>query len=318
MDAAKLKRRRDDAAGADAAGGGGAHTVYVEGLPYSADEASIRAFFASAGAIVAVRAPRWQDSGRLRGYAHVDFGSASGAAAALALDGKELGGRWLRVAAARPPGAGADALLAYSTEARPAGCASLFVKGLPYDCDEAAVRAAFARFGAVASVRLARWGHTANAKGFGYVTFARPDGADAAMAAYRAGMRAAAAAGGARAAAAAPVLAVGGRPVHLDWETGAPRASFKTGDGRAFAKTEEAALVPSAAKAARAAADAAPAAAADDGDDDDNGGGGGGGGGDDDAAAADAADVDAAAEKKARRRKRKERGGKQKPRESSD
>ena len=275
MDAAKLKRRRDEAgAGAAAAGGGGggaAHTVYVEGLPYSADEASIRAFFASAGDIAAVRAPRWQDSGRLRGYAHVDFASAAGAAAALALDGKELGGRWLRVAAARPPGAGADALLAYSTEARPAGCASLFVKGLPYDCDEAAVRAAFARFGAVASVRLARWGHTTNAKGFGYVTFARPDAADAAMAAYRSGMRAAAAAGGARAAAAgaaAPVLTVGGRPVHLDWETGAPRASFKTGDGRAFAKTEEAALVPSVAKAARAAA-----------------------------------------EKKARRRKRKERGG---------
>ncbi len=40
---------------------------------------------------------RYQDSGRAMGYAHVDFTTAEAAAAAVALDGKYLMGRFLNV-----------------------------------------------------------------------------------------------------------------------------------------------------------------------------------------------------------------------------
>lgn len=239
------KRRRTEVGDVD---DGGPHTIYVEGLPYTSDEQAISAFFApalaatdgSAGAkILSVRAPRWQDSGRLRGYAHVDFSSAAAAKAALALDGGEVGGRWLRVTAAKPPGAGA-ASSAATAGLQPPGCTTFFVKNLPYECTEAALLTAFVRFGAVASARLARWAHTGRLKGFGYVTFARGEDAAAAMAA----------------AAVAPIT-LDGRALVLDWETGAPRASFRTADGRQFAKTNEAAAVPG----ARARADATETAA---------------------------------------------------------
>lgn len=41
--------------------------------------------------------PRWQDSGRPRGYAHVAFAGASGARAAFGRDGQYLNGRYLTV-----------------------------------------------------------------------------------------------------------------------------------------------------------------------------------------------------------------------------
>ena len=40
------------------------------------------------GKVTSVRMPRWQDSGRPRGYAHIDFKKALGVEKALALSGK--------------------------------------------------------------------------------------------------------------------------------------------------------------------------------------------------------------------------------------
>lgn len=63
-------------------------TVYIEGLPYAATEADVTAFFESCGHVESVRLPRWQDSGRLRGYGHVQFSTAAAAKRAITeLDG---------------------------------------------------------------------------------------------------------------------------------------------------------------------------------------------------------------------------------------
>ena len=64
-------------------------TVYIEGLPYDSTEEDIKAFFQSCGQIQSVRLPKWHDSGRLRGYGHVQFTSTSSVKEALNLDGKE-------------------------------------------------------------------------------------------------------------------------------------------------------------------------------------------------------------------------------------
>jgi nucleolin len=100
------------------------------------------------------------------------------------------------------------------------------------------------------STRLARWNHTGHLKGFGYVQFEHGFSAEAAVKAFRAGARAD---GGGE-----PVM-VGDRAVQLDYETGAPRGSFKTASGRLFTKTPEATAAGKAsAKASRDAAAAEP------------------------------------------------------------
>lgn len=69
----------------------------VEGIPWTCDESDVRDFFKGCGKISGVRMPRWQDSGRPRGYAHVAFAGASGARAAFKRDGLFLKGRYLSV-----------------------------------------------------------------------------------------------------------------------------------------------------------------------------------------------------------------------------
>ena len=65
-------------------------TVYIEGIPYKADEGDIVSHFAPCGIVKEVRMPRYQDSGKPRGYAHVVFEDKSSIAKALKLDGKYL------------------------------------------------------------------------------------------------------------------------------------------------------------------------------------------------------------------------------------
>jgi nucleolin len=62
-------------------------TVYVEGLPFDASEEDVQAFFRDVGPVRSLRLPRWHDSGRLRGYGHVEFGDVEAAARALELNG---------------------------------------------------------------------------------------------------------------------------------------------------------------------------------------------------------------------------------------
>lgn len=239
MSSGATKRARPSEASVDAGSSSSKpsaiYTVYLEGLPYSSSEDDIRELFIGCGEILAIRAPRYQDSGRLMGYAHVDFGTKAEATKALGKNGQHVGGRYIKIAVAKPVGAGADSLMAFSERPRPKGCSTLFVKGLPYECEEDAVKAAFARFGAVTSVRLARWNHTSRLKGFGYVSFEHGFSAEAAIKAYRDGLGAGA--GGKK----GEPVTVGGRTVHLDYETGAPKGSFKTAEGQSFWKKEEAA-----------------------------------------------------------------------------
>ena len=193
------------------------HAVYAEGWPYDSTEEQIRAFLSGCGPLLDLTVPRFQDSGRLRGFVHARFGSARAVAAALALSGTAVGARFITVKLPNPLGGGRAPLPLVA----PAGCKTLHVHNLPYAADEGAIKAVFQRFGNVASVRIARRSDTQASKGFAYVEFEGKAGGEAAVAASQAP-------GG---------LLVGGRPVRLDYDTSAgPRASFKTVDGRAYSK----------------------------------------------------------------------------------
>lgn len=77
--------------------------VYVGNLPFTTDEAQLRAIFEEGGRHVeAVKIVTDRDTGRPRGFAFVDMTSDADAQAAInALNGREFGGRVLTVSEAR-------------------------------------------------------------------------------------------------------------------------------------------------------------------------------------------------------------------------
>ena len=74
-----------------------AKKLYVGNLPFSASEADIRQLFERHGTVNSVALINDRETGRPRGFAFVEMDDAGAAAAVSALDGKDFGGRMLRV-----------------------------------------------------------------------------------------------------------------------------------------------------------------------------------------------------------------------------
>ncbi|GMF18414.1 unnamed protein product [Phytophthora lilii] len=198
-------------------------TVYVEGIPYRASEGDLVTHFSSCGTVREVRMPRYQDSGKPRGYAHVVFDDEAALKKALKLDGKYLFNRYLSIRRAEAPRAVELALKNQNTTKKAVkGCRTVFIKQLPYEVEEDTIREALASCGTITSVRLPIWNHTKKLKGFGYVEFSSED--EALAAARRSGMK------------------IGDRMVliSLDAAGSAPKASFRQRDGQYWSKGEEA------------------------------------------------------------------------------
>ena len=81
--------------------------LFIGNLPYGASEADLRAHFAAVAEPTHIVMPVDRETGRPRGFAFVEMPNDAEAAAAMtALDGKEVGGRNLKVNEARPKGEG--------------------------------------------------------------------------------------------------------------------------------------------------------------------------------------------------------------------
>merc|ERR1711971_927910 len=108
-------------------------TVFVDGVPYVWNVSKVEDHFSSCGEIKEVRAPTWQDSGRLRGFAHVTFVNKAGRDKALKMDGTQVDkkGRYLKIEIAKAPSA-----VQTPSVADVEGKRRLFVKNLPYDVTE--------------------------------------------------------------------------------------------------------------------------------------------------------------------------------------
>ena len=76
--------------------------IYVGNLPYSATEQEIRDSFGEHGTVESVSLVSDRETGRPRGFGFVEMDDEGAAAAISALDGKDMGGRSLRVNEARP------------------------------------------------------------------------------------------------------------------------------------------------------------------------------------------------------------------------
>jgi RNA recognition motif-containing protein len=82
--------------------------IYVGNLPFSADESQVRALFEAHGTVESVSLINDRETGRPRGFGFVEMASADAARAIQALNGKDMGGRPLKVNEAqdKPKGGG--------------------------------------------------------------------------------------------------------------------------------------------------------------------------------------------------------------------
>lgn len=76
--------------------------IYVGNLPYSATESELRDLFGEHGTVESVSLVSDRETGRPRGFGFVEMDDDGATAAISALDGKDMGGRSLRVNEARP------------------------------------------------------------------------------------------------------------------------------------------------------------------------------------------------------------------------
>jgi len=177
-------------------------TVFVDGVPYAWDLSKVEDHFRECGEIKEVRAPTWQDSGRLRGYAHVTFVNKAGRDKAMAMDGTQVDkkGRYLKIEIAKAPGA------AQTPKVDVDGKRRLFVKNLPYDVTEKEIGELFGKCGKINEVRVPT--SFGRSKGFAYVEFARAEYLKAAVEMQ-------------------PAPSVRGRTLRLDADSGrGPKAGF--------------------------------------------------------------------------------------------
>ena len=77
--------------------------LYVGNLPHSTTESELRTVFEAHGAVDKISIVTDRETGRSRGFAFVEMTNADEADKAIAaLDGKELGGRALKINEAKP------------------------------------------------------------------------------------------------------------------------------------------------------------------------------------------------------------------------
>ena len=84
----------------------------------------------------------FQDSGKCRGFGFVRFETEEGVEAALKKDREHMGSRYVNVSRTRSR-MGASVLPSNKDVVIPLDCKSIFVKNLPYDADEVAIKNVF-------------------------------------------------------------------------------------------------------------------------------------------------------------------------------
>ncbi len=83
---------------------GAAGSIYVGNLSFNSTESELRRLFGQYGDVHSASLMTHRDTGRSRGFAFVEMPETAASAAISGLDGRELGGRQLKVRAARPKG----------------------------------------------------------------------------------------------------------------------------------------------------------------------------------------------------------------------
>jgi RNA recognition motif-containing protein len=134
--------------GADRRRARAAATVFVGNLPWSVTEEGMREWFSEIGEVVAVRIAEDYETGKRKGFGHVEFAAAASARKAMEFNGEELEGRALRIDVSAPR-ARAPSPLPSRARCACSLCLSRNVSLRSGASDEAALASHFLRLSAV-------------------------------------------------------------------------------------------------------------------------------------------------------------------------
>jgi nucleolin len=216
------------------------NTVFVEGISFDASCDDVQQFFCQQlqpDDIVEMRLPTFQDSGRLRGFGHVQLATPVAYQTALSMSGKHLGTRYLTIQPAKEVGLSRRSVPQPLPLPPPDRCRTLFVQNLPYGATESDIATAFGQVVATnqdvdvtdGQVRIVRNSVTRQSKGFAYVDFSSADQLQIFVQSIATRHQQ-------NPKQQHQPLMVGGRTVRLDYDTGRIKGSFRTDSGRLWSK----------------------------------------------------------------------------------
>ena len=151
--------------------------IFISGIPYTTPSSTLQSLFSQFGTITSLTLPKYQDSNRNIGYAHIYFSTASSAHKALSLNNHTIDNRYITV---QPAKYSSSSLSAHQTSlpktVPPSSCLTAFIKNLPYTITEKEVGDKFRSCGKIKSIRFVYNSKNNNFKGFCYIDFVEHHG----------------------------------------------------------------------------------------------------------------------------------------------
>eukprot|EP01083_Nonionella_stella_P031034 85023_1 len=171
--------------------------LFIRGVSFETTDESLREALEQFGEMSECSVARDSRSGRSKGFAFVTYDDVSGALAAIQAHELELDGRTLYLHSAsekkeKKNGGGRAGVPAnqFTPSSTPgasswntssaAGETKLFIRGLKWETSSETLRRAFEPYGAIKEAVVCQDRETRRSKGFGFVTFVSPAGAQAA------------------------------------------------------------------------------------------------------------------------------------------
>lgn len=150
----------------------GSNSIFVSGIPYETTVDELKSIFEEFGTILDVKLPKYQDSGRNRGYAHITFKKNSEAEKALVRNKYVIGKRYITVEFSKGESKQERKV---DNQDIPDGCRTIIIRNLSYDITEQELGDKFKPCGNISSIRLVYHSKLNHFKGFAYIDFENPE-----------------------------------------------------------------------------------------------------------------------------------------------
>ena len=151
--------------------------IFISGIPYTTPSSTLESLFSQFGTITSLTLPKYQDSNRNIGYAHIYFSTASSAHKALSLNNHTIDNRYITVQPAKYSSSSLSSLqTSLPKKVPPSSCVTAFIKNLPYTITEKEVGDKFRSCGKIKSIRFVYNSKNNNFKGFCYIDFVEHHG----------------------------------------------------------------------------------------------------------------------------------------------
>lgn len=138
--------------------------VYVGGIPYYSSEDDIRSYFEGCGTIIEIDCMTFPDTDKFRGIAIISFKTEAAAKRALALDGADMGGLFLKIQPCK-----ATQATRFTPEMKE-GYNRIYVGSLSWEITEEELRKFFSNCN-VKAIRLGMDKETGEFRGYAHVDF---------------------------------------------------------------------------------------------------------------------------------------------------